>query len=313
MEIRKYEPGNEKEILVLFKFTFGKEMSLEYWKWRFEDNPAHSRPMIYLMWDKTILIGHYAVSPNKIVINDQEYFSALSMTTMTHPDYGGKGIFTMLAVELYKNENKDSSLEFVWGFPNHNSHRGFIKYLSWKNVAIIPSLSLNVSIFRFKDSGSFNEFKQINSLNELHIKVHERCQKEYSIRMAKNVEYFYWRYVNHPVNEYKIFANDHFSFFIAKLFVKPNNNEVDIVEWSVAQDFAETCTAINSLIGFFSTKRIQRINLWMPLDDQRLLDLEKLGFTNNTPITYLGYSQLNNEVDIVGKEWFFQMGDSDVY
>jgi len=40
-QIKPYLEGDEKHILELFGLSFGgRQMSLPYWKWRFQDNPA---------------------------------------------------------------------------------------------------------------------------------------------------------------------------------------------------------------------------------------------------------------------------------
>lgn len=104
MEIRDYKPGDEKQILKLFEYSFGKKLPEEYWHWRFIDNPQ-KQIMIKLMWDKEILAGHYAVSPIEMIVHGEKILTALSMTTMTHPDYIGKGIFTQLA-KLYIEMNQ---------------------------------------------------------------------------------------------------------------------------------------------------------------------------------------------------------------
>ena len=96
MEIRNYSSGDEQKILELFSLVFKKEMSLDYWKWRFLDNPERMT-MIKLMWDGDLLAGHYALSPMRLLIGDDVVLSGLSMTTMIHPKYFGKGIFTKLA------------------------------------------------------------------------------------------------------------------------------------------------------------------------------------------------------------------------
>ena len=82
MEIRKYKLGDENAILDLFKLSFKKEMSLDYWNWRFRDNPIGTQ-MIYLMWDNSKLVGHYAVSPNILSIGGDMCKSALSMTMVS--------------------------------------------------------------------------------------------------------------------------------------------------------------------------------------------------------------------------------------
>ena len=280
-------------------------MSLAFWKWRFLDNPNFKEPMIYLMWDEDKLVGHYAVSPTKTEIGDTQYLSALSMTTMTHPEYGGRGIFTQLASELYKKEFESNDLNLVWGFPNNNSHRGFVKNLNWKNVTIIPTFSINSSTFRFRESLADPKFLRVFDLTEANVEAYKKQQEAFNIKVSKSLSFFEWRYQKNPINEYAIFENqENAAFIIAKRF----ENQLDIVEWCVPNDFNQAKAAVNSIMDFYIEQEISQINLWMPLDDKRHLDLEKLGFVNTTPITYLGFTPLSEELKIDAQKWFFSNG-----
>jgi len=93
MEVKKYQPGDETKIIQLFNLCFNQEMSLEVWNWRFLNNPFTKEIFVHLMWEGEDLVGHYAVSPVNMLVNGEELKTALSMTTMTHPDYGGEGNF----------------------------------------------------------------------------------------------------------------------------------------------------------------------------------------------------------------------------
>lgn len=144
MKIRDYTNGDEIEIVKLFELVFGKPMSLEYWTWRFRDNPC-SKYAIKLMWNEQELIGHYAVSPVMLDVEGVAQLTGLSMTTMTHPGYTGLGIFQQLSEALYKDMKDMLGMTAVWGFPNNNSHRGFIKNLEWKDIGVIPMMSCEVA------------------------------------------------------------------------------------------------------------------------------------------------------------------------
>ena len=312
MHISNYKAGDETLILKLFKKVFKKKMSADYWKWRFLYNPNQNQPLIYLMWDKDLLVGHYAVSPVKMLIDGKVVFSALSMTTMTDSNYAGKGIFTTLAKELYKVESENNQLDLVWGFPNNNSHRGFIKNLSWQDVELIPSFSLDVARWKDKTISADEEFSIVKQIDSRAITNYQKLQKDYHIKVYKDEAYFKWRYVDNPVNDYYIFENNNGAFFIAKQYSSSESTQIDIVEWAITNNFEETQNALSSLMAFFKNKP-DHINIWMPLADKRHLLLEKLGFTNQMPITYLGYCSLNKKLSINKSGWFFQMGDSDVY
>ncbi|MDD4170411.1 MAG: GNAT family N-acetyltransferase, partial [Desulfotomaculaceae bacterium] len=147
LKVSPYRPGDEHEIIKLFKLVYGRDMSMSYWRWRFTDNPAGSH-MIDLCWNGSILAGHYAVSPVVMSIGGKEYLTALSMTTMTHPDYRKRGIFTILARSLYRRL-QDQGVALVWGFPNNNSYHGFMSKLDWFPLVQVPKLV--ISDLRFTD------------------------------------------------------------------------------------------------------------------------------------------------------------------
>ena len=67
MEIRPYQPGDEKEIAALFLNAFGKPMPQGFWQWRYQKNPFLSDVLIHMMWDGNTLAGHYAVSPVEMI------------------------------------------------------------------------------------------------------------------------------------------------------------------------------------------------------------------------------------------------------
>jgi len=316
LDIKEYKKGDEIGILDLFESVFNKKMSLEYWEWRFIKNPIHKNPMITLMWDDDKIVGHYAISPNKMQINDKTYLAALSMTTMTHPKYSGRGIFTKLATSLYKKEFERSELSLVWGFPNNNSHRGFIKNLKWKNACVIPTLTLDVPSFKYIESNKIDSFREVKSISLDNVKVHDKCVQNYDIKLNKDLNYFNWRYTENPESQYIILEMQDSAFVVAKLYETNSTHEIDILEWSIPIDFNFTKEALNAILQCFAEKfTITKINLWLPLNDKRHLDFEKLGFTNSAPLTYLGYSILNNNIGtkLSSDSWYFQMGDSDVY
>ena len=143
MDVRAYAPGDEAAILRLFDRSFGKPLPEAFWRWRFLDDP-HGAPMIELAWDGDVLAAHYAVSPTSIAVEGERRVASLSMTTMTDPDYRGHGLFGQLATRLYERLAGVGHVA-VFGFPNAQSHRGFIRDLGWQDVHEIPMLRLEVA------------------------------------------------------------------------------------------------------------------------------------------------------------------------
>lgn len=317
MYITDYKLGDEKQILQLFEKTFGKPMSREFWKWRFLDNPTN-KVMIKLMWDNDLLIGHYAASPVMLNYNGELILTALSMTTMTHPDYAGQGIFSKLAEDLYQSEFKKNKLKAVWGFPNNNSHYAFIKNLQWKNLEVIPTFSL--AIGKIKDS-DHSHIESIDSFSSSHKLAVEKVTRSYQIKLEKSIDFLNWRYLNHPENKYAVFEwneGDLAYFAVAKVFPSfevSGKFEIDILELIVPNETKVVSAFLYAIKNFYSSYDLLRLNMWIPLNDPKHLTLEKLGFVNSTPLTYFGvkvidpnFSQLNDT-----KLWDYSFAYSDVY
>lgn len=320
MEISDFKEGDEKDILELFNKAFNKKLSLEYWKWRYRDNPTR-KTMIKLMWDNGVLTGHYAVSPVEMIVENKVSLSALSMTTMTHPDYGGRGIFTTLAESLYSEIEEKYGVQSVWGFPNNNSHYGLIKNLKWKDLAVIPTLSIDLNNFTGKKNDSFEVKENFSKKNEEAVLSFYTNQ---TIAVNRTKEYLNWRYVQNPVNNYIIFEKEQAgvnNFAVTKSFTSfdgTGRKEVDITEIFFPSDFPTLVSLITEIRDYYIKEtgdNISKLNLWLPLRDRKHILFERMGFTNNEPITYFGIRGLTgngSKMEDISK-WLYSMGDSDIY
>jgi hypothetical protein len=305
MRIENFKEGDHIEILKLFTKSFGKDLSYDFWKWRFEDNPF-GKHMIKLCWEDDILIGHYAVSPIEFIHNGNIDQGSLSMTTMTHPDWSGKGIFGKLAQDLYKDLEEIYNHSFVYGFPNSNSHYGFVKNLGWEDLGTIPTLSLK----RFQNFSSSISFSTYNNFEK--VKVKEADNK---FTIHKTQKYLDWRYTNNPINEYKIHSIDNQTivFKTFKSFTDPNKIEIDILELFCEANINIIMDLISSIIMDIEFEKIASINIWLPLDDKRHILFEKIGFQLSSPITFIGLKTFGNSKRSNFNDFYFSMGNSDIY
>jgi hypothetical protein len=318
MEIRDYKNGDEHQIKELFEFVFKQKYSLDLWTWRFLNNPAGQKK-IKLMWEDDLLIGQYAVSPVNIEINGQLFNSALSLGTMTHPNFEGKGVFKNLAKALYSDLQKNGCIG-VWGFPNNNSHGGFINSLAWKNLGVQHSLEIKTNKLSSNDKilNNFNEFK-IEKFELQHEEfINNLVDKNSIIRVAKSKDYLNWRYTEKPeVNYYKYYGEVEGNKFLVVCKVYFNNqsstNYLNILELHV-----ENYSIINSLLANIVSNigvEILNINIWKSLYSAEHLKLERIGFVLSNPQTYAGILPLTENVEILTdfRNWNLNMGDSDVF
>lgn len=310
MEIRSYKTGDEQQILELFELSFGKKMSKEYWNWRFLNNPFQEEPLIDLMWDADKLVGHYAVSPIDMFFDGKRVKTALSMTTMTHPEYGGRGIFSQLASCLY-NRLHDNGFSMVWGFPNNNSHYGFNKNLQWKNVAVQAIMNVSGGVVEKKLTSE--SCVEIHRFDKVHADL---LQGDETVRINKGPEFLNWRYFDNPSSDYRaLMTADQSGLIIYKVissFSDPTKNEIDIMNF----EFSNNLETLQNLIShiYKNERSIVKFNLWDSIFSKNQLILEKFGFRIGAPITYLGCRVFDNSAAPADfRNWEINFGYSDVF
>lgn len=301
------------DLVSLFSKSFHKDIQEDFFKWRYVNNPLGDL-LASFEFDNGKLIANYSASPCLVQYNEQIIRTALSMTTMTDPDYSGGGLFTKLAQELYSHMG-NIGYHLIWGFPNRYSHRGFIKYLGWFDIYEIPTMTLYLKDINPLQEDVSSDIQEDN----LFLLDYTNTQRYKNlIYVVKNETYLRWRYANNPINKYRnfIIAKDKkvSSYCVVKIY---SDESLDIVDLQPSnQEEAEKL--IKYVIFFALSQYVMTINTWVPLHFFTHGIFEKIGFVNSAPVTYFGARildsiQVADDMCRAFSNWYIQMGDSDVY
>jgi GNAT superfamily N-acetyltransferase len=312
IELRPYRPGDEHAICDLFGSVFGRDLPLGFWKWRYSDNPAGG-PHVELAWDGDRLAAHYAASATRLALDGQAVDAALSMTTMTHSDYRGQGLFERLAERLY-DRLSETGHALVFGFPNANSHRGFRKRLAWQTIYEIPTMTLR-AMERARALESPAGVREVTEFGPEFDRLWDRLRQKQPIWTWRDRRYLDWRYTRNPISSYRICAWHDADELLGYCVVKTYNDEVmDVVEFVAEEErlvpgLAAWCIAQANAAG------LARIATWIPATSPLRVQLESLGFAAEAPVTYFGARSFRDaRTDVADhRNWHFSMGDSDVY
>ncbi len=195
-------------IKILLEKAFSKKFDIDYLKWLYIDNP-NGKAITYNISDKDKIVGHYAIIPTVVLLDNKKYKAALSLNTAVDINYRGKGFFKKMAEKTY-SEAKRSGINFIFGISNQQSTSLFLKYLNFQDLG---QLDVKIGFGNVKDT--------IN---------------------RKKIEFFWdkrslkWR-VKNPRYKYKfMIKNDKFLIFnriykIINIFMGEYNlNEMEIVE-----------------------------------------------------------------------------------
>lgn len=308
LDIRPYRPGDEKAILDLFAICFQRPMSEAFWRWRFLDNPSGAQPMIELAWAGDTLAAHYAVSPVRLMVDGREVLSALSMTTMTHPAHRGKGLFTTLALRLYERMSREG-YGAVWGFPNAQSHRGFVRDLGWEDLLEIPTLRLPGPA-----RGGGEALAPLDADDTRLDDLWRETRSATGVEVVRDGAHLRWRLGRHPENSYVLRGVQDGRDLRAYVVYKRYGSELDVLELRSIDDNDARRRLVGGLLQEAALAGASAVNCWLPLRHPLHGDLEKAGFGLTSPVTYMGARSLGGCTGLDDpRAWSYAMMDSDVY
>ena len=131
-----FDTDEEIEQLVILQNEVYKERGKSFTKEGFRhwyiDNPC-GRAISFNAFDGNKMVAHYACIIKQMRIEGRVVDGLLSMATVTHPDYRGRGLFKTLAKMTYDSA-REKGYEFVIGVANANSYPGFMKYFPFQFV-----------------------------------------------------------------------------------------------------------------------------------------------------------------------------------
>jgi GNAT superfamily N-acetyltransferase len=314
LEIRPYQTGDKKHILELFRQSYGRDLDERFWAWRFRDGPAGTG-VIYLSWDGDVLAAHYAVTPVIMRINGQDWLTGLSGTTMTHPDYRGRGLFPRLAQRTYAYMT-EAGMGLVWGFPNALSHRGFVCNLEWVDIYEVPTFRLSLQ-GRLSLPTPSDDVVESEGFDARFDRLWKRVKDGYPIITRRDRPYLQWRYVENPAERYRILAHVEDESLLGYAVFKRYQDELQIVDILAVQDTDVGLGLISRVAQIALEESAMSISLWLNVTHPLHHALEKRGFRNGEPVTYLGGLALQSDLPLPElydfRNWYLTMGDSDVF
>ena len=188
-------------LIPLMKDCFSMDVNLQYFLWKYIDNPAGSFIGFIAVDNETNEVGaYYGVIPQKFVIDGKEQLIYQSCDTMTHSKHRRQGLFKMLAMTCYEELRKEGKL-FIIGFGGADSTPGFLKF-GWKHVFNFryyfkPAVSCKLAIFKNYPAECFTENDIESNLQSLLPKrtgaslIHSARTKEHILWRSQNNNYTY--------------------------------------------------------------------------------------------------------------------------
>lgn len=302
-------------ILDLFKASFCKDLNLDYWRWRFLNNPADPKPRIVYAIDGDSLAAYYAVSPVRCYIAGKTSRIALSNMTMTHPNHQGKGLFKELATRLYAELSQDN-YQCVFGFANANSHYGFRKNLGWKDLSLLTLITHThpERLKGFSVPGIESECAPITN-DDIEMMA-SMVSARNCVVPSRDQDILQWRFAQNPVNQYRVAWAKRGTQPLCIVVYKMFQGGADIMECFYHHDHFGSESLFHSTLSSIILDGAETLSIWSNLHSEEHLSLEKMGFLETEFITYFGMIPLSPTAPPElhhYANWHYRFLDSDVF
>ena len=319
VKFRPFSPGDEQAIAQLFEVAFGKPMAVEFYRWRFVNNPA-GKGICELAFDGDRLCAHCGVTRVTILCDGKEMQAGLGGTAMTHPDYQGRGLYALLYNRAFEwMLQEEIFLFFAFPDAHRSAHRLLKRKLGFVDIYEVPRFSL-----RFKDRRPVTEdnrsdlyIKELKDFDERFDRLWETVSNEYRVIVKRNSRYLNWRFIKNPGAQYRILGYCNKEELLGYAVLKDYGKDLQVVDLLTVPETNIGLALINHTIQLAMRQDLESVSMWLNPANRLHIELERLGFKPNEPVVYFGGRVLNTpslESPFYSyRNWHLMMSDSDVF
>lgn len=312
MQIREARHTDISQILEVLRASLGEGSSKkteEVWRFKHIDNPF-GESLVLVAEENDEIVGVRAFMRWKLQRGEQVYSAFRAVDTATHPDFQGKGIFkklTLKALEIAKERGD----HFVFNTPNSNSKPGYLK-MGWEEISKlkVQIQLVNPIYWNFSDRFSLSsEFEEKNMDSQILENYNSIFLNSNKLFTPKSLEYFKWRYLNNPLQKYKILSKK--EYFIAG-YVKKHRNlkefRVSELIFSPEVDLNDIKKELNYIARAYG---VQFISYKSPEKISRIAISGNFG----PVLTFRNINLDENEKDEFSElsNWIYTLGDMELF
>ena len=263
LTIRLYREGDEHGIINLFQKIFGREITIDEWRWKYvESNPKKIYSSVAVHEDLGV-VGHYGAICLPIVYKGNSAQCLTICDVMIHPRF--KGIKTLKELSyLVPNEAVKDGIIIGYGFPN-------------RDTLLKPALSLGIyenveDVLEGNKKAAFHndltryQYK-LFPLDYSDIRIDhlwEMCKTNFPLAVVRDRRYLTWRYKNHPVFSYELWGlkKRMKKQLIGLAVLKKEEYRILIMDFVSAQGYLTIL--LKKMENYIYSSKKQTTSLWAP-------------------------------------------------
>jgi hypothetical protein len=307
--IRDYKTGDEQEITALFGKVFGKEMSIEQWKWKYLI-PGNGSIYSKVAEDSSgKIIGHAGAVPLKGVFHKQAMPFFQGVDVMVHSkDRGGfsaRNLFVGMMKLLSEELNSAFSPVILYGFP------GKRPFIIGERFGVYEKIAHIIDISKHLRRSLFNPYQvRVLDWNDAGLDgLWQELSENFILSVIRDRKYLHWRYGINPFFSYSLLG----FFFLGKLkgwaVIRKSENEILAVDLLTNPG---SCSGVLRALGNFLLSRGENnVRFWLPVSWRKYFRNYKLRET--AIIASNAVWNLPIKTSTVRDNLYYNMGDTDIF
>ena len=308
--IRDYREGDEKQIVSLFRSTFGKELTVEDWQWKYSV-PGEGR-----IYSKVVenasheIIGHAGAIPLTGILNGQHIKFFQIADVMVHHKargfLGKKNIFSEMIKALFERIGQEFREVFCYGFP------GKRPYTIGERVGAYETVEYGIDCLKYVRRSFLARSCHAEPLSWSDERIDTLWKDmagELGLALVRDRRYLFWRYAEHPVFTYQLFGIFRFGKFLGWAVVKPEQDRISVVDLLCSRDACRKL--MRALETFSAASGKKQICIWLPQRWRKLL--KGYEFQKTEVVIANMVWRLPLETPFVREKLFYTMGDVDIF
>ncbi len=336
LDIRPYAPGDEAGILELFNAVFAEDdpgyadRAEAAWRWEYLENPAGTQVVLGVEPQGRI-VAQYACLPATVQIEGRRDCCGQGVDSVVHADYRRglrkDGAWLRTARFYFDHFGVPEINAYGYGFPNDKAYRVGVKLLGYTPVHA-PVKTLARNLFAFDDdaacaAGAAREGAviELEAFDERVDRLWSRLEPELPMSIVRDRAYLQWRYTRCPVGDYRVFAltapgGDELRALCVTRADWGGPPILALAEWMVARDDEGACARLlEHVVGVGREGGQARVEIWLPTWHEQHRAVAERGFlaedchSNLCIVIYAPALTLS----WARENWFFTIGDSDVF
>jgi len=329
----------------------GYDRWLRRWRWMYRQNPR-GHGCVQLAVHNDSIVGQYSAIPIRVKVEEEVMTAGLGTDLMTHPDYRLQGILENVCAALHQ-EAGERGLSFVYGFPSHNARPGIIRKLHYSDVAsphvmirpinwekmLRPRIRsgtlrklagfggtiFSPVVFRSKSSLATGGITvtRVDSFDERVNRLWERISPRFACCLVKDRDYLNWRYTGLDDRSRISIAEasgEMAGYMVIRETVRNGVRIAYVYDLASESDHASRCL-VQEAVDYLRVRDVDVLSYQLFAKKSHRRMIAGGGFVNapfvRGPLSTVCLKMTSQETvatsSLAQKEWFFQLGDSDMF